>query len=296
MNIQLSILLYLQSIRGPVLSAIANAASFLGELPLPLLITLFIYWCLSKKKGIALLLTELSAISAMQVLKCIFRIPRPFMKYPELIKPLREGSATGYSFPSGHSVTAASSYGTLIHLFKNRVIAILSAIAIILTPLSRLYLGVHWPSDVFFGTFLGLLSALVLPPLFIRLYEREKALAIFASVFSPAAFAVALTAAILLGRGSDPRLLKDLMDTLALGSSAVFGIMLDRKYLDFRPADRWCVRISALIIGLALGGAGVLALRSIFPLYIGKLLGYLFFGLWATFIYPAIGKKLRMFC
>ena len=295
MGIQLSVLLFFQSIRNPVLSAISNAASFLGELPLPLLITLFIYWCISKKKGIALLMTELSAITAMQVLKCIFRVPRPFMKHPDMIKPLREGTATGYSFPSGHSVTASSFYGTLIHLFKSRAIIIPSAIAIILVPLSRLYLGVHWPSDVIFGTFLGLLSASVLPPLFMKLYEREKALTISASIFSVPAFIAALTLAILLERGGNPRLLKDLMDTLALASSAVLGIMLDRKYLDFRPAESWKARIAALIIGLIIGVAGVIILRSILPLYIGKLSGYLFFGLWATFIYPAMGRKLALF-
>ncbi len=293
---QLTILLFFQELRTPLLTFIANAASFCGELPIPLLVTVFIYWCVSKKKGIALLLSELSAISAIQVLKCIFRVPRPFMAYPDRIHPLRESTSTGYSFPSGHSTTAASFYGTLMHLYKNRTIAVISSVLIILVPLSRLYLGVHWPSDVIFGTLLGLLAAMYLSPLFIRAYESESSMRKLAAIAFPIAAAVSIISAVMLNMGTDERLLKDLMETAALGAGAIIGIYLERSHVGFSPAEKWGLRITALVAGLAVGGVIVIGIRAIPGLhYIGKALGNMFFGVWVAFLYPMLGKKAGLF-
>ncbi|MFW5804117.1 MAG: phosphatase PAP2 family protein [bacterium] len=72
--------------------------------------------------------------------------------------------AEGFSFPSGHATGAMCFYGILIYLvFTNikkiwlKIILILLLILIILAVgASRIYLGVHYPSDVFAGYFLGL--------------------------------------------------------------------------------------------------------------------------------------------
>jgi undecaprenyl-diphosphatase len=70
----------------------------------------------------------------------------------------------GYSFPSGHSMASMSFYGFLIYLccknYKTRwkylIISLLS-ILILLIGISRIYLGVHYASDVLGGFFLGIL-------------------------------------------------------------------------------------------------------------------------------------------
>ena len=82
-------------------------------------------------------------------------------------KPRPDGaliSASGYSFPSGHAVHAVIFYSLLIFLFKDdiknhlvRYLFIFMNIAIILlVGLSRIYLRVHFASDVIFGYVLGL--------------------------------------------------------------------------------------------------------------------------------------------
>lgn len=70
----------------------------------------------------------------------------------------------GYSFPSGHSMVSMSFYGFLIYLccknYKTKwkfLIALLLAILIALIGLSRIYLGVHYASDVIGGFSLGIL-------------------------------------------------------------------------------------------------------------------------------------------
>ena len=79
--------------------------------------------------------------------KICFCIPRPSWKLT---------SAVGYSYPSAHTMLALVVYGNIIYLtntfIKQRVIRIiiymLSVFMIILTGLSRIYLGVHYASDV----------------------------------------------------------------------------------------------------------------------------------------------------
>ena len=80
---------------------------------------------------------------------------------PEDIDHLvREG---GFSFPSGHSITSMFVYGLLLYLIlthvENRrlriVLAVLAAIPLVLVGPSRIYLGVHYPSDVLAGWCLG---------------------------------------------------------------------------------------------------------------------------------------------
>ena len=80
-------------------------------------------------------------------IKICFCIPRPSWKLT---------SAVGYSYPSAHTMLALVVYGNIIYLtntfIKQRVIRIiiymLSVFMIILTGLSRIYLGVHYASDV----------------------------------------------------------------------------------------------------------------------------------------------------
>ena len=71
---------------------------------------------------------------------------------------------SGYSFPSGHSMVSMAFYGLLIYLIYKKVnnkylknfLIILLSVIIFLIGLSRIYLGVHYTSDVLAGFLLGL--------------------------------------------------------------------------------------------------------------------------------------------
>jgi membrane-associated phospholipid phosphatase len=106
--------------------------------------------------AVGLLVSVGGAASAGYVIKDIVARARPD-------ESLRAIAETGYSFPSLHATAAMALYGFLIAMLfaapsgKRRVVYVwLLGILILLIGTSRLYLGVHYPSDVLAGYILGL--------------------------------------------------------------------------------------------------------------------------------------------
>lgn len=103
----------------------------------------------------------MSSTALMFILKFIFSRDRPLIP---LLKP-----ALGYSFPSGHSLMSFAFYGLLIHIayhyvknvYVKWILIVLFAMLIILIGVSRIYLRVHYPTDVFAGLAIGIIWLMV---------------------------------------------------------------------------------------------------------------------------------------
>mgnify|MGYP000110931819 CR=1 FL=1 len=109
-----------------------------------------------RKAGICILLAMLIGnLLGEQVIKPIVARPRPFMQQPfDLII----AAPSGYSFPSGH--TASSFCAALFLTLVNRRFAVPAYLLAAAIAFSRLYLYVHFPTDVLAGIILGTLCAL----------------------------------------------------------------------------------------------------------------------------------------
>ena len=115
----------------------------------------------NKKIGLSILANLVIVTGLNQLLKRILQRPRP--------TEFRIVEETGYSFPSGHSMVSMAFYGYLIYLIykyvKNKYIKwsliCLLSFLVILIGTSRIYLGVHYTSDVL-GGFLISISYLVI--------------------------------------------------------------------------------------------------------------------------------------
>jgi len=140
------------------------------------LISIAVLMLLIPKKKIYGILTSINLVAIFLLnllLKYIFTRPRP--TDINLIKEL------GYSFPSAHAMVGTAFYGFLIYLIwqsniKNKqkwFYSILLGILIILICITRIYLGVHFASDVF-GGFLISISYLVLFTSIIKKYLPNK--------------------------------------------------------------------------------------------------------------------------
>jgi undecaprenyl-diphosphatase len=104
-------------------------------------------------KGLVIGASYLGTAVLTTALKGIFKRPRPYESYPELIYPKStEGS---YSFPSGHTSSAFSTATSLTLAFPKWYVAIPAFSYAGAVGYSRLDLGVHYPSDVLAGALLG---------------------------------------------------------------------------------------------------------------------------------------------
>jgi undecaprenyl-diphosphatase len=109
--------------------------------------------------AIYLLIVVLSSWTINDLLKIYFARPRPPGEALTI--------ATGYSFPSGHAMVSIAFYGFLAYLAftqggkRGKLAAGELACLIFLIGLSRVYLNVHYPSDVLGGWLLGLLILLI---------------------------------------------------------------------------------------------------------------------------------------
>lgn len=133
---------------------ITNIASIIVLCAITMVALIFIK---NKRIGFLIFVNLIIATLFNYTLKFIFSRERPF-EYMLI-------DESGYSFPSGHSMVAMAFYGFLIYLctvyimnkkVKNIIVIVLS-ILIILIGFSRVYLGVHYPSDVIVGLYLGFL-------------------------------------------------------------------------------------------------------------------------------------------
>ena len=80
---------------------------------------------------------------------------------------------TDYSFPSGHSMVSFASAVVLLQYDKR--IGIPAIILAVLIAFSRLYLYVHFPSDVIVGTLMGILFGILAPRIVEYIYSKRKA-------------------------------------------------------------------------------------------------------------------------
>ena len=156
MEIDIRYLLFLQGIRnstGGVFDEFFNAISKFAVDILPFL-PFVIFWSVNKKWGYRFLFTNYLSDMLNGIIKLTVCAYRPWIR-SEQIQPAGDSkvAATGYSFPSGHTVLATANYGTVIVSQKKarKWLAILCAVLILLTGFSRNFLGVHTPQDVLVG-------------------------------------------------------------------------------------------------------------------------------------------------
>ena len=294
---QESIMLFFLNIANPTLDFLANIASAVGEQTFVIAVILYIFYNYDKKKGFGLFTSVLFAVLGMGILKALVRAPRPFQVL-ESIDGKRLETATGYSFPSGHTTTGAAFYTALALTFKKRPISILCAVMMALVGLSRLYLGVHWPIDVFAGLLLGVVISFTVSRYLNALYDdKNKRIRLSLWIGSLSVVAGAITA-ILLNTGTiDEVAFTDLMKVFALGGGGYLGFVLENKKVNFTVEEKRSKQIVRYVIGLVgillFMGAKVIIPESLYA--VGSFVRYTLVGLWATGVYPLIGKNLRLF-
>jgi len=177
-----AVLQWFAQYRNPTLDAVMIEITFLGTGTVVLMIVaisgMFLWLTKHKYSALLLLISTIGGILLNNLLKTGFGRPRPqIMEWG--------ARASSWSFPSGHAMSAAVVYGTVAYLAArlqqrhlHRVVTLLcAAVLIVLISISRLYLGVHYPSDVLAGVVIGLAWAGFCMATLeaIQLYARNRA-------------------------------------------------------------------------------------------------------------------------
>ncbi len=158
----ISILLSLQEFRngaGGILTDFLSKMSFFGELNSALVMMALIYWCVSKELGSYLLMGwsgNRLVNGALKVTVCAYR---PWIRDARILPYGNSiSTATGYSFPSGHTMNGATVFGGgAMRKELPGLLRIVLGLILALIGFSRLFLGVHTPQDVLVGAGAGLL-------------------------------------------------------------------------------------------------------------------------------------------
>jgi undecaprenyl-diphosphatase len=127
-----------------------------------------------KREALAWFSLGLSTLALLNGLKAVVGRIRPAL-WPRLIEQ------DGYSFPSGHALAAATFYPLLAFIFARRfphraaIAYALAAGLVFFVGFGRLYLGVHWPSDVASGWTIGIAQSAIAIGFLRRGAQRAKA-------------------------------------------------------------------------------------------------------------------------
>ena len=281
---------------NPPLTAVMRFFSIIGEPAVYLALVPLIYWCVDEKKGLRLGFMILISIWVNLSLKYLLDQPRPFfVGYDPSVGMSSE--KTG-GLPSGHAQNTLVIFFMIASWLKKRWATVCASALCLLIGFSRIYLGVHFPTDVLAGWIIGgvilcgyFLFSGKIEALLVKGGSRAEMIAIAALSFIMILYVPAIE--FFMPGGS----------LLGLG----LGYFLNRRYVGFstnalpETADRkkYLILLVRVLIGLA--GLALIFFRvsSFVPRSSSNQNLYSFIvvmiaGLWISIVAPWIFIKLRL--
>lgn len=278
MGIQVEILKYIQLFKNPVLDGIFLGITMSTEVPVILIMASILYWCINKKYGQRLLFALTGNIALNTGVKEFFKLPRP-IGVPG-IESMRTSTATGYSFPSGHTQIGTTFWVSIMSIIKKNYMYIIGTIIFISIGLSRLYLGVHWPMDVLFGWIFGIGFTLICNYILVKI-EKNNKYTYFGFIIIPMFFWIFIVNSV------------EYVKMFGLITGFITGYIIEREYVDFDVNVCIKSKVCRYIFGLLSLGLVYLALKFIMPEnYIGGYLRYSLLMIYAIAGAPMIFEKI----
>jgi membrane-associated phospholipid phosphatase len=286
------LIIAIQTVHNPVLDAFFNLVTSLGSAEFYLVLIPLLYWCVDKYLAQRLAYLFLFSVYGSAALKHLFRHPRPFEYETRVLKlDLVPAGELGYGLPSTHSQGAITVWGYLAIQVRRRWLQGLALALIILIPFSRMYLGVHFPSDVAAGLVVGAMGL----GLFLWLEPRLSPWLSGQSVLLQAGLAALVPGALLLLHSSRDA-------TAAMGTliGMGLGIVVESRTLRFSTAGPIWRRAARFVLGIVVllllreGLKLVLPLEGQ-PLYVlFRAVRYSLVGLWAALVAPLVFLRLGL--
>ena len=247
-----------------------------------------IYWCVDRRTGARLLVLFLLSASLNAIAKVIADQPRPF-QYDNRV--LQLAHAGGGGLPSGHTQGAVVVWGYLASQIRSANFRMAAGFLMIAVPVSRLYLGVHFPTDLLGGYIMG--AALLLA--YLRCAPKvETWLAAKGVIWQTLAAAILPILLLFIS----PRESRYALSACGALMGFLPGIALERRWIRFRSTGSPLRRSLRFAVGLiALLGIW-LGLRAAFsglePASLFRVVRYAAVGLWGALGAPWLFVRLKL--
>jgi len=273
---------------SPELDFPFKALTFMGNQEFFLLFMPLIYWCIDRRTGAKLLILLLFSAYLNAVAKVLANQARPF-NYDPRVKQL--GHAGGGGLPSGHTQNAVVIWGYLAVWSKKTIWWIVAGFLMIGIPLSRIYLGVHFPTDLVGGYFLGALILifflLFAPRLEKWLVKKGFSWQLLISLGLPILL-------IVLNPKDDPYVLAMASALMGVG----IGFVLERRLVRFSSHGLLWKRAIRYLLGVGilfgLWGGLRIAFFDLEPVALFRFFRYVLVGLWSGFGAPWVFVRLKL--
>lgn len=262
MQFEIEIIKWFQGIGNVVFDILVEGITFLGEQYVIIVILAFIYFVYNKKIGEAIAYTLFLSLSLNNAVKGVIGAKRPF-EVDNTIVPKRPQTATGFSFPSGHTQGSTTLYTSIGLVLKNRKVWIGVICLVFLIGASRLYLGVHFPRDVIVGWALGITCSFLGSYLYNKFATSLKAKMLLfittAVIFIPFNFIFYRS------NFSDIEKYRDFFTGYALFWGFILATFIENKYVNFDCSNTLKIRLIRYFIGLLLFVIIQFGLKLLFP-------------------------------
>lgn len=282
---QLEIIRFIQQFMNPILDQFFILVTQLGEETLAIVLMAVLYFGYKKQVGKKIMFFLLTSLTLNNSLKFLLRLPRPIGEAG--IISLRPETATGFSFPSGHSQMAGTLYPSLINVIKKQWYTILAILIVILVAISRVYLGVHYPIDAIVGAFLGI-AVVVGGEVLFKYYKNET------YIFGITSF-VFLPFAIIFLFDGDAQSAADFFKVYGLLIGVFTALEYEKKFIDFKDSKEMKNRIIR-VIGAIVVILGIKeGVKLITPdMFVFDFIRYFLMAFVGIGLYPHLFKKLKL--
>lgn len=243
------------------------------------------YWCVNKKLFRDLTIMVCISTLLNVLLKSIFMVPRPMGGHLMAVNDV-------YSFPSGHAQVATIFWLLLAIHYKKPFFWWLAGVMIIGQCLSRVYLGVHFPSDVLAGFVVGSITVVIY-----TLYRNS----IYWPIFSRSKWAMAVVFALSVGLYYFC-VIDNINKNNMLAGGALIGIilghLLEHRFCDYQRPNSYLFRFGIAMFGLITLFGLKLVLKAFAPdsqslLYVFGM--YFVLGVYIVYLVPTIAQKFNKF-
>ena len=240
---ELEFLKWLERLRTSFFNVFFEGITLLGEETLIILLVVALWFAVDKKLAQQVFFVTATSLSVNGIIKNFAQVPRPFTKG---ISCVRVDTATGYSFPSGHTQGFATWSSFFAIKVKKIWLSVLVGVLITLVAVSRLYLGAHYPSDVIVAVVLGVSLSAFGNYLFVKVKDTKK---LYLGTFLIMTPFIAYFLYV-----ADP-LFADLFKTFGMIGGMVVVSFLDEKTEPLSYEVAWWKKVIRIVLGVVIAVA-----------------------------------------